>query len=72
MRDRQEKKNKNKKSRRRTFIIGDSMMKHITGSVISKNDQVQVKTHPGATTDDTIDYVKPTIRQKPDIAIAHS
>ena len=48
------------------------MVKHITGSVISKNDQVQVKAHPGATTDDTIDYVKPTIRQKPDIAIAHS
>ena len=72
MRDPQEKENKNKKSRRQVFIIGNSMVKHVTGSAGSKNDQVQVKTHPGATTDDIIDYVKPTIRQKLDIAIAHS
>ena len=33
---------------------------------------MQVKTHPGATTNDIIDYIKPTIRQKPDIVIIHS
>ena len=48
------------------------MVKHINGPGVSKNDQVQVKTHPGATTDDIIDYIKPTIRQKPDIVIVHS
>ena len=48
------------------------MVKHINGPGISKNDQVQVKTHPGATTDDIIDYIKPTIRQKPDIVIVYS
>ena len=48
------------------------MVKHITGPGISKNDEVQVKTYPGATTDDTIDYIKPTILQKPDIVIIHS
>ena len=32
-------------------------MKHITVPGISKNDQVQVKTHGGATTDDIIDYI---------------
>ena len=48
------------------------MLKHITGPGISKNDQVQVKTHPGAATDDIIDYIKPTISQKPDIVIVHS
>ena len=48
------------------------MVKHITGPGISKNDQIQVKTYPGATTDDTIDYIKPTTRQKPDIVIIHS
>ena len=46
------------------------MVKHITGPGISKNDQVQVKTHPGATTDDIIDYIKPTICQKPDIVMS--
>ena len=48
------------------------MVKHITGPGISKNNQVQVKTHTGATTGDIIDYIKPTIRQKPDIVIIHS
>ena len=45
------------------------MVKHKTGLGISKNDQVQVKKHPGTTTDDIIDYIKPTIRQKPDMVI---
>ena len=45
------------------------MEKHRTGPGISKNDQVQVKTYPGATTDDIIDYIKLTIRQKLDIVI---
>ena len=72
MRDPQEKENRNKKSRRNISAIGDSMVKHITGPGISKNDQVQVKTYPGATTDDIIDYIKLTIRQKPDIVVTHS
>ena len=72
MRDPQEKENRNKNSRRHIFMIGDSMVKDINGPGISKNDQVQVKTHPGATTDDIIDYIKTTIRQKPDIVIVHS
>ena len=72
MRDPQEKENRNKNSRRHILIIGDSMMKHINGPGISKNDQAQVKTHPGATTDDITDYIKPNIRQKPDIVIVQS
>ena len=72
MRDPQEKQNRNKKPWRHICIIGDSIVKHITGPGISKSDQVQVKTHPGDTTDDIIDYITPTIRQKPDIVIIHS
>ena len=45
---------------------------NITGPGIPKNDQVQVKSYPGDATDDIIDYIKPTIRQKPDIVIIHS
>ena len=48
------------------------MVKNITGFGISKNEQVQVKTHPSAITDDIVDYIKLTIYQKPDIAIIHS
>ena len=28
--------------------------------------------HPGATTDDIIDYVRPTARKKPDMIIIHT
>ena len=72
MRHPQEKENRNKKSWRNICIIGDSMVKQITGPGVSKNGQVQVKTHAGATAEDIIDYIKPTIRQKPDIVIIHS
>ena len=58
----QEKENRNKNSRRHIFITGDPIVKHITGPGISKNDQIQVKTHPSATTDDIIYYIKPIIR----------
>ena len=72
MRDPQEKENRNKKSGRHICIIGDSMVRHTTGPGISKKDQAQVKTYQGATTEDIIDYIKPTIRQQPDIVIIHS
>ena len=45
------------------------MVKNITGPGISENDQIQLKTHPGVTTDNIIDYVR---NKKPDIAIVHS
>ena len=72
MRGPQEKENRKKKSWRHIFIIGNSMLKHVNGPGISKNDEVQVKTHSGATTDDIIDYTKPTICLIRDIVIAHS
>ena len=69
IRDHQEKENRNRKSWRHIFITGDSIVKHITNPRISKNDQVQIKTHPGITTDNIIDYIKPTIRQKSEISL---
>ena len=72
IRDAQEKENRNKKARRHVCIIGDSIVKHITGPGISKMDHVQEKAHPGATTDDIIGYIKPIIGQKPDIVILHT
>ena len=59
-------------SRRHICKIGNSVLIHITDPRICKNEQVQVKAHPGATTDEIIDCIKPTIHQKPDIAIIHS
>lgn len=50
-------------------------MFHVCGQLSklnSKIDHVQVKNHPGAATNDIIDYIKPTICQKADIVIIHS
>ena len=36
-----------------------------------KNHAVKIKPHPGATTVDMIDYIKPELRDKPDVIILH-
>ena len=47
------------------------MLKNITGSGISRDHTVKILAHPGATTVDMIDYIKPELRHKPDIIILH-
>ena len=47
------------------------MLKNITGSGLSKDHTVKIRPHPGATTIDMIDYIKPELRHKPDIVILH-
>ena len=48
------------------------MIKYVNGREVSRNDSVNVRSHPGATTDDFIDYVPPTVRKKPNLVIIHS
>ena len=47
------------------------MLKNITGSGTSRDHSVKMWPHPGATTVDMIDYIKPELRHKPDIIILH-
>ena len=47
------------------------MLKSITGSGISMDHTVKIRPHPGATTVDMIDYIKPELCHKPDIIILH-
>ena len=58
--------------KKEVFIIGDSMIKFVNGQNFSRNDSVKVRGHPGATTDHFIDYVRPTVRKKPNLIILHS
>ena len=62
----------NSTSKKDIIIVGDSMMKHVNGSEVSRDDSVKNRCHPGATTDDIIDYVRPTARKKPDMIIFHT
>ena len=67
------KKNENKthgKDQKKVFIIGDSMIKNITGTGISRKN-IKMRPHPGATSIDICDYIKPALRQKPDVVIVH-
>ena len=38
----------------------------------SKNNDVNVITHPGSTAEDMLDYFKPIARRKPDILMTHA
>ena len=59
------------KGQKKVFIIGDSMIKNITGMGISRENIIKMRPHPGATTIDICDYIKPELRQKLDVVIVH-
>ena len=72
----QDQPNKNPKSKRDSAIIlGDSMIKHTSGWEIAKKLKseynVFVRNFPGATTQWMADYMKPSIRPKPNHFILH-
>ena len=46
------------------YILSDSMIKHENSSNLSNYMNVKVRSHPGATTEDLIDYVKPIASKK--------
>ena len=48
------------------------MIKYVNGREVSRNNPVKVRSHPGAATDDFIDYVRPTVRKKPNLIIIHT
>ena len=62
----------NSTSKKEIIIVGDSMIKHVNGREVSRDNSVKIRCHPGATTDDIIDYVRPTARKKPDMIIIHT
>ena len=47
------------KNTKKVFIVGGSMIKNITGTGISRSNTVKMRPHPGATTVDICDNIKP-------------
>ena len=47
------------------------MTKNITGTGISRENTIKMRYHLGATTIDIWHYIKPELRQKPDVVIVH-
>ena len=54
-----------------TIIVGDSIVKHLTGPGIAKKNHVKIKANPGATTENITDYIKLSIRKKPDFLLIY-
>ena len=59
-------------SKREIIITGDSMIKHVNGREVPRDNSVKIRCHPGATRDDIIDYVRPIALKKPDMIMIHT
>ena len=58
-----------------TVIVGDSIVRYVKGKKLSaalKDNFVVVKAFPGASTDCMKDYIKPTLKRKPNRIIVHT
>ena len=59
------------KDQKKVFIIGNSMIKNIAGTGNTTENITKIRSHPGATTTDICNYIKPELHQKPDVVIIH-
>lgn len=62
-----------KQSRESVVIIGDSMVKGLQANRLKKSTEldIKVKAFPGSTVSDMHDYMKPSLKNKPDRVIIH-
>ena len=50
---------------KRVYVVGDSMVSGLIEKGLSKRHTVKVRSHPGDTTEDLADDIKPIMRKKP-------
>ena len=62
----------NESKRKTVTVIGDSMISYQDEKLHSnKRKTVKVRSYPGATSEDLIDFCKPIARRQPDVIIIH-
>ena len=55
------------------MVADDLLVKYLQGEELSsKKNNVKVITHPGSTTEDVLDYIKPIAGRKPNTLIIHT
>ena len=60
------------KTNKKVVIIGDSILNGIQENGISNNTtNVKIRNHPGATSEDMCDFIKPESRKNPNVIIVH-
>ena len=53
-------------------VIGDSIIKGLNEREIrTNNHEIKIKSHPGASSEDLLDYIKPELRKSPEKVIIH-
>ena len=50
-------------------VIGDSIIKNVNGRDLSRVNSVKIRPHPGASTEDPIDHIKPAMPKNHDIVV---
>ena len=54
------------------MVIGDSIVTYLRSGELSSSDKsISIMKHPGCSSEDMVDYVKPVARKKPDALIIH-
>ena len=48
------------------------MIEYMNGWGISRSSSVKIRSHPSATTEDIIDYIRPTAQKTPKMMVIHS
>ena len=65
-------KSDDKHEKKRVIIVGDSILNGISEKGLTKkNHIVKVRPHPGATTEDLVDHIKPVARRTPNMVVPH-
>ena len=57
------------KVKKSIVVIEDSLIKNVNGRDVSPGDSVKIRPHPGASTEDLTDHIKPAMRKNPDIVV---
>ena len=58
--------------KKKVFVVGDSITKFLRSDELSTSERsVTVMKHPGCSTEDMTDYIKPIARKKPDTILLH-
>ena len=64
--------NQNSNISKKVMVIGGSIVKYLRSDELSSTDRsITVMKHPGCSSEDMVDYVKPIARKKPDTLIIH-
>lgn len=61
-----------KKKKEYVELVGDSMVNGLEERGFCKNHRVKIRKHPGATSTDILDHIKPVLRRKPDRLVIHA